>query len=138
MPKATNEKSIYEVPNDESDGSTFELPDTDGSGETDPDGDSLENNGGEGYDIRGKDAALVKVVNGWNENVDVTLRGSTFDDAGMDDPADDQSTKTINAGETDYMSESEHWAFLDVEVEPNNDPTDGTLKVVFQSDSYGP
>jgi hypothetical protein len=137
MTNATNDQSIYRVPNDQSDGSVFDLPDTDGSGETDPDGDSLENNGGEGYDIRGEDYAGIKVINGFNENVDVTLRGTTFDDDGMAEDAEDTSATTINAGETAYLPFSERWAYVRVNVDPAADPANGTLKGVFQSDRNG-
>lgn len=137
MPKATNEQSIYEVPNGQSDGSAFDLPDTDGSGETDPDGDSLENAGGEGYDVRGEDYGGVKVVNGFNENVDVTLKGTTFDDAGMAEDVDDTTGTTVNAGENGFIPLSERWAYVRIEVTPAADPTAGTLKAVFQSDQNG-
>lgn len=137
-----NETSVYEVPNAESDGSTFDLPDTDGSGEVDPNGDDLENNTGEddaavAYDVRGEDSALIKIVNGWDVNVDVTLQGTTFDDAGADEPADDQTAKTISSGSTDYIAESEPWAYILASVAPASNPSSGTLKLVFQSDRTG-
>lgn len=132
-----NDTSVYEIPNDQSDGSTFDLPDTDGSGEKDPNGDSLENKGGEGYNIRGQDEALIKIVNGWDVNVDVTLKGSTFDDAGMDEAVDDQTVKTINSGADDFIAVNEHWAYILASVAPASNPGSGTLKIVFQSDNYG-
>lgn len=142
MTKATNEQSIYRVPNGESDGSEFDLPDTDASGEVDPDGDDLENNAGvddsaTGYDIRGQDYAGVKVVNGFNENVDVVLRGTTFDDSGMDEDAEDTAATTINAGNTGYVSFSERWSYVRVTITPAANPGSGTLKAVFQSDRGG-
>jgi len=137
MPKATNEQSVYRIANDQSDGSEFDLPDTDGSGETDPDGESLENDGGEGYDIRGEDYAGIKIVNGFNENVDVVLRGSTFDDAGMEEDVEDVSATTINAGNNEFIAFTERWAYVRVTVTPAANPSNGTLKGVFQSDRNG-
>ena len=137
MPKPDNEQSIYRVGNAQSDGTQFDLPDTDGSGETDPDGDDLENNGGEGYDLRGQDYAGVKVVNGYNENVDVVLRGTTFDDAGMAEDVEDVSATTINSGSDGWIAFGERWAFARITVTPAADPTSGELKAVFQSDRNG-
>jgi hypothetical protein len=137
MPKPDNEQSIYRVGNAQSDGTQFDLPDTDGSGETDPDGDDLENNGGEGYDLRGQDYAGVKVVNGYNENVDVVLRGTTFDDAGMAEDVEDVSATTINSGSNGWIAFGERWAFARIAVDPAADPTSGELKAVFQSDRNG-
>jgi len=137
MTKATNDQSIYRVGNAQSDGSQYDLPDTDGSGETDPDGDDLVNDGGEGYDIRGEDYAGVKVVNGYNENVDVVLRGTTFDDAGMAEDAEDTAATTINAGDTEYIPFAERWSYVRITVTPAADPGSGTLKAVYQTDRDG-
>lgn len=137
MTKGANDNSVYRVGNAASDGSNLDLPDTDASGETDPDGDALTNNGGEGYDVRGEDSVTVKVVNGWDVNADITLKGTTFDDAGMGEDADDQTAITVNAGTNDFLSTTEGWDYVRVLVSPAADPTAGTLKVVFQSDKTG-
>jgi hypothetical protein len=137
MAKPDNEQSIYRVGNAQSDGTQFDLPDTDGSGETDPDGDAVTNNGGEGYDLRGQDYAGVKVVNGYNENVDVVLRGTTFDDAGMAEDVEDVSATTINSGSNGWIPFGERWAYVRITVTPAADPTNGELKAVFQSDRNG-
>jgi len=137
MAKPDNEQSIFRVGNAQSDGTQFDLPDTDGSGETDPNGDDLENNGGEGYDLRGQDYAGVKIVNGYGVNVDVVLRGTTFDDAGMAEDVEDVAATTVSSGSNDWIRFGERWAYARITVTPASDPSSGELKAVYQSDRNG-
>jgi len=137
MAKPDNDTAIYEAEDDQSSGGAFDLPDTDGSGETDPDGDALTNNGGEGYDVRGQDYAGVKIVNGYDVDVNVTLRGTTFDDAGMAEDVEDTSATTVASGSNAFIPFSERHAYVRINVDPAADPTSGTVKAVFQSDRNG-
>lgn len=145
MGKAVNEQSIYKLPHDQVGSSDeVDIPDTDGSGETDPNGDDLENNAGVddaaiGYDVRGEDYVGVKISNGWNENTEITLNGATFEDAGMDDVAEDTAGQTISSGDTVFIPFNERYSYVEVVRTGGlaSDPTSGNLKIVFASDRNG-
>ncbi|SIS00329.1 hypothetical protein SAMN05421858_5117 [Haladaptatus litoreus] len=83
-------------------------------------------------------SAIAKVVNTLNKAVTVTLFGSTYDDAGMEqDVKNDPSTTSVSvpAGESAVLGTEHPWSFLRVEASPKNAPDSGGLKVVFQSES---
>lgn len=74
----------------------------------------------------------VHVENGWDQNADVTVRGSRFDDSAMDAAVDDGTAETINSGSNGAFDGTTGHSFLEVNVDPAGDPTSGDLVVTFQ------
>lgn len=74
----------------------------------------------------------VHIENGWNENVDVTVRGSRFDDATMSAAADDGDAVTVNSGTNAAFDGASGHSYLDVNVNPAADPSSGDLVITFQ------
>lgn len=76
----------------------------------------------------------VHISNGWDQNVDITLRGSHHKDESMANAAEDGSAITVNSGDnTDFFTVTSRHTFLDVEVDPAGDPTSGDLVITFQA-----
>lgn len=76
----------------------------------------------------------VHIENGWDTNVDVTLRGSHFLDESMSSASDDGSAITVNSGgDTDFFDITSSHTFIEVNVDPAADPTSGDLTITFQS-----
>lgn len=75
----------------------------------------------------------IHIENGWDTDVDVTPRGSRYDDGAMDAAADDGSSETVgsNGGTHAFHGESGH-SYLDVNVDPVSNPTSGDLVITFQ------
>lgn len=76
--------------------------------------------------------AYVHINNGFDVNVDVTLRGSHYLDSTMSNAADDGSTVTISNGAVDFFDVSTGHSFIEINVDPANTPTSGDLVVTFQ------
>jgi len=77
--------------------------------------------------------SYVHIDNGFNENVDVTLRGSHWQDESMSSAADDGSAVTVNSGGTDFFDITSSHTFIELNVDPAADPTSGDLVITCQS-----
>lgn len=77
--------------------------------------------------------SYVHVDNGWNVNVDVTLRGSHFADKTMTSAVDDGETVTINSGNVDFFDITSSHSYIELNVDPNATPGSGQLVITFQS-----
>jgi hypothetical protein len=77
--------------------------------------------------------SYVHIDNGFNENVDVTVRGSHFKDEQMDSASDDGSAVTVNAGTVDFFDITSSHTYIEVDVNPAANPTSGNLVITFQS-----
>jgi len=75
----------------------------------------------------------IHIENEWDTNVDVTPRGSRHDDSAMDAAVDDGSAATVssNGGTHAFDGETGH-SYLEVNVNPDADPTTGDLTITFQ------
>lgn len=119
----------YTIANgDRSDNSAFTVPGDEDGGAGD---DSVE------LDYHGTDDAVdsyVHVENGWDVNVDVTVRGSHYLDSTMASAADDGSSVAVSSGgSTDFFDVTSGHAYLELNVNPAGTPTSGDLTVTFQS-----
>ena len=78
--------------------------------------------------------SYVHIENGWDQNVDVTLRGSHHLDSSMSSAVDDGSAITINSGgNTDFFDITSSHTFIEVNIDPAGTPTSGDLTITFQS-----
>lgn len=76
----------------------------------------------------------VQIVNQSDVNIDVTLRGSSYDDETMLGAVDDGGTVTVSSmgGTTAFDSET-GYTFSEVKINPASTPTSGNFIVVFQA-----
>lgn len=123
MSRGVNDTSVFT--GSFSDINNHTLPDTSGTGE--------------GYDVRGKDAILVKVVNNQDQDATVELEGSTFEDAGMAEPDTAVASATVAAaGGTETFVTKDAWSFVQAAISFATAPTgNASVKVVFQADERG-
>jgi hypothetical protein len=112
---------------DRTDNSSFTVPGNEDGGAGDP---SFRV---EGLPLNKSHDSYIHIENGWNENVDVTLRGSHFEDEQMDSAADDGSAVTVNSGTTDFFDSTSSHTYIEVNVNPAANPTSGELVITFQS-----
>lgn len=97
--------------------------------------------GGEGdVSFRVEDSTLnkshdsyVHIDNGWDANVDVTLRGSHFRDEDMTNAAPDGATITVSSADVDFFDITTSHSYIEVTVDPAAIPTSGSLTITFQS-----
>lgn len=75
----------------------------------------------------------VHIDNGWDQNVDVTVQGSHWQDEAMDSAVADATAKTINSGTTDFVTVTEPHTFVEALVDPTSTPTSGDLVITIQS-----
>lgn len=113
---------------DRTDDTAFTVPGDEDGGEGD---DSFELN----YGAADKAVeSYVHIDNGWDQNVDVTLRGSHYDDSSMSSAADDGSAVTVSSGGgTDFFDVTSNHGFIEVNVNPAANPSSGDLTITFQS-----
>lgn len=109
-----------------SDTNVHHLPDTDTAGT-------------EGYDVRGRDTALVKIVNNEDQDATVEIEGTTFDDAEADEADTAVGSKTVAAGGgTETFVTSDPWAYLTTKISFATAPTgSSSVKVVYETDARG-
>jgi hypothetical protein len=116
--------SQFTIGNADSDGAVFAVPGdqpgTPASFELDAAGNA------ESYD------RYVHINNGFDVDVDVTIKGSHYQDAVMDNAASDGATETVSAGGIDFFDGSTNHSYIELEVDPLADPTSGELAVTFQ------
>lgn len=74
----------------------------------------------------------VHINNGYDVDVDVTIYGSHYQDAAMDNPSSDGATETVSAGGIDFFDGTTNHSFIELKVDPLADPTSGDLVVTFQ------
>lgn len=75
----------------------------------------------------------VKVVNGWDIDLDVGVEGSSFDDEDMTDAVTDMSVEALNNGQTTAFERDTGHSYLQVVFQNlTAAPSSGTLKVVIQ------
>ena len=79
----------------------------------------------------------VKVVNDGDADVDATPLVSTSDDSGLEEFDTDNDPVTVGADDVDLHSSDTVAAYLGVELTADPAPTDGTVKIVFNSRLYG-
>lgn len=108
------------------DASAFTVPGDEDGGEGD-DSFPVDESGAES-----KMHIYVHVDNGWDQNVDVTLRGSHYLDGSMASATDDGAAETINSGTTGAFDSEVGHSFAEVNVDPASAPTSGDLTVTFQ------
>lgn len=116
--------SQFVINNADSDGSVFAVP-----------GD--EPGTPESYQIDDQDKGeqyvwYVHVQNGYDVDVDVTIKGSHYQDAAMANAASDGATETVSSGTVDFFDGTTKHSFIELEVDPLADPTSGDLTVTFQ------
>jgi len=76
----------------------------------------------------------VHIWNGWDTNVDVTLRGSNYRDEDMSNAVDDGGAITINSGGNgDFFDITSSHTYIELSVDPSAAPTSGDLTITFQS-----
>lgn len=75
----------------------------------------------------------VHVDNGWDQNADVTLRGSHYNDESMGSPVDDGTAETVNSDTANAFDSDVAHSFIEVNVDPASTPTSGDLVVTFQA-----
>lgn len=118
----------YTIANgDRTDNSAFTVPGDEDGGEDDPSFRVEDRPLNKSHD------SYVHIDNGWNENVDVTLRGSHFKDEQMDSASDDGSSVTVNAGTADFFDITSSHTYIEINVNPAANPTSGELVITFQS-----
>jgi hypothetical protein len=113
---------------DRADANAFSVPGDEDGGEND-----------DSFPLRNEAASqsvdsYVHIENGWDTDIDVTLRGSHFQDESMSSAADDGSAITVtSSGGTDFFDITSSHSFIEVNVDPAADPTSGDLTITFQS-----
>jgi len=79
----------------------------------------------------------IHIDNGFNEDVDVTVEGSHILDGltndTLDSPAVDGATETISSGSVDFFNGTTQHSYIQLDVDPLNDPTSGNLVITFQA-----
>ena len=110
---------------------------TDNSAFTVP-GDEDGGAGDDSFEVDQSDAGdrmvwLVHVENSWDTDVDVTVRGSHYNDSSMANATDDGNTQTISSSSSDACSGTTPHSFLEINVNPASNPGSGNLVVTFQS-----
>lgn len=114
---------------DRADSNAFNVPGDEDGGEGDASFAVGEDDRGQSFD------QYVHIDNGWDVNVDVTLRGSHFKDSAMDNAADDGTAITISNSSTDFIDSTSSHTYLELNVDPAGTPTSGQLTITFQSRS---
>lgn len=83
----------------------------------------------------------IKVVNGADADVDATALVSTSDDSAFEEFAEDGEAETAAVGDAPdnvvYFDGETVAGYLGVELAAEAAPTEGTVKVVFNSRLYG-
>lgn len=78
--------------------------------------------------------SYVHIENGFDTDVDVTLRGSHFTDESMSAAVDDGTAITVSSGGgTDFFDIVSSHTYLEVSVDPATTPGSGSLTITFQS-----
>jgi len=116
--------SQFTVSNADSDGTTFAIP-----------GD--EPGTPASYEIDDADHSVayqwyVHINNGFDVDVDVTIRGSHYQDGSMANSSADGATETVSSGTVDFFDGTTGHSFIELGVDPAADPTSGDLVVTFQ------
>lgn len=83
-------------------------------------------------DIRTIGKAFCKIVNTLNQDVTVTLQGTTFDDPDADNPVDLGENLTVGMYTTKFVSTSAPFSYLRVKAVASVAPDSGELTLVWE------
>lgn len=118
----------YTIPNSaRTDNSAFTVPGDEDGGEGD--GSFRVDETGSGSKMH----IYVHVNNGWDTNVDITLRGSHYNDSAMASATADGDPEVVNAGADAAFNSGTGHSFIEVNVGPTGTPSSGDLTVTFQA-----
>lgn len=85
---------------------------------------------GQVQSMRGSRQGVLKIVNGLDQDVTVTIEASTFEDDTFTDPYN-RDTETVAAGAVGYVEVGESWQYVRPVAQCSSSPSSGTLKMVW-------